>query len=291
MTTRFGSRKNLPGDVFSDLFAEGNQNRSSGNMESIYVWQFEESTDGGYGTSGNKMLRNFAPFLIRIKDANGIPLLASDSLGRGTGYSRGTNYALYQIWEGNWDNDLRNSPFNMRRVFYYNNPASSLNGQMINRNALGKEDSLRGLYSYSRKVEGKPWNNTITSGATSKDAYVYRLAETYLLRAEAYLRNGFPTEAAEDINVVRRRANATEVDPGDVTFEYILDERARELMTEESRRRTLTRMGKLVEHVRKYDLLENSRNTIADHNEFYPIPQASIDANTGAKLEQNPGYF
>ena len=47
MTTRVGVAKDLPGDPFSDLFREGNQNRSSGNMESIYVWQIEESTLGG----------------------------------------------------------------------------------------------------------------------------------------------------------------------------------------------------------------------------------------------------
>lgn len=290
MTTRFGSKKDQPGDVFSDLFIEGNQNRSSGNFESIYVWQFEENTEGGYGTQGNKMLRNFAPFLVHIKAPDGVPILASDSLGRGTGYSRGTNYTLYQIWAGNWDNDIRNSKYNMRRIFYYNNPASTYFGQTVDESKLGKEDTLRSLYDYSRKVEGKPYNNTITSGATSKDVYVYRLAETYLLRAEAYLKKGDLQNAADDINIVRERAGAKPVDPSEVNLDYILDERARELMTEEPRRRTLIRMGKLVEEVRKYDILENSRNTINDYNEFYPIPQTAIDANTGAVLEQNPGY-
>src|SRR5690606_9479666 len=51
MTERFGSEVNEPGDVFSDLFRDGNQNRSSGNLESIYVWQFEDLTIGGQGTS------------------------------------------------------------------------------------------------------------------------------------------------------------------------------------------------------------------------------------------------
>jgi hypothetical protein len=186
---------------------------------------------------------------------------------------------------------MRNSPFNMRRVFYYNNPSSPYFGQVVNRSILGKEDTLRRLFDYSRKVEGQPWDNNNTSGRTSKDVYVYRLAETYLLRAEAHLRNGHPELAAIDINAVRERANATPVTPAEVTIDYILDERARELMTEEPRRRTLIRMGLLVERVRKYDIVASSRTSVQDFHKFYPIPQSAIDANTGAELKQNDGYY
>jgi hypothetical protein len=290
MKTRFGVNKDKPGDVFSDLFQEGNFNRSSGNLESIYVWQIEEFTDGGSGTVGNRMLGNFAPFLVNIKDPAGFALVVTDSMGRGVGRSRPSNYTTYEIWAGNWDNDIRNSPFNMRRVFYYNNPSSPYIGQVVNRSILGKEDTLRRLFDYSRKVEGRPWDNNNTSGRTSKDVYVYRLAETYLLRAEAHLRNGHPELAALDINAVRERANATPVTPAEVNIDYILDERARELMTEEPRRRTLIRMGLLVERVRKYDIVASSRSSVQDFHKFYPIPQSAIDANTGAELKQNDGY-
>ena len=117
-----------------------------------------------------------------------------------------------------------------------------------------------------------------------------RLAETYLLRAEAYLRKGEKANAAADINVVRDRANASTISADDVTLDFILDERARELMTEEPRTRTLIRMGNLVERVRKYDPDPVSRETVEDHNQFWPIPQSAIDANTGSVLKQNPGY-
>lgn len=290
MDTRFGVNKDKPGDPFSDLFLEGNMNRSSGNLEAIYVWQIEEYTDGGSGTSGNRMLGNFGPFLVNIKDPAGFNLIATDSMGRGVGRARPSNYTTYEIWKDNWDNDMRNSPYNMRRVFYYTNPASPYFGQVVNRAVLGKEDTLRRLYDYSRKVEGRPWNNTNTSGRTSKDVYVYRLAETYLLRAEAYFRKGDLPNAALDINAVRERANAHPVAASDVSLDYILDERARELMTEEPRRRTLIRMGKLVERIRKYDIVESSRASVKDYHNLYPIPQTAIDANTGAVLEQNPGY-
>jgi len=287
MTTRFGSQKDQPGDVFSDLFREGNQNRSSGNLESIYVWQFEPFTTGGGG--GNFLIRQWAPFLSKVLDPSGKAMLVCDSLGRGTGPCRGTNYALYDVWRDNFNNDIRNSQYNMHRVFYYNNPASTYFGKKVEKRN-DQEDTMRNIYPYSRKVLGPPYNGVNSSGSSNKDWMVFRLAETYLLRAEAYFRKDLLQNAADDINVLRTRAKAKLVLPAEVTLDYILDERARELFNEEPRRRTLTRMGKLVERTRKYNLLSTTRNTIQDRNEFYPIPQTAIDANFSAKLEQNPGY-
>ena len=289
MTTRFGTKTDQPGDVFSDLFAEGNQNRSSGNLESIYVWQIENNTDGGGGSrDGNAAIRNFAPFLTKIDDPDGVFNIPTDSLGRGVGRTRGSNYSIYDIWK-NDANDIRNSKYNFKRDFYYNNPSSAFFGQIIEPRTV-KEDTLRNIYPYPRKVEGPPWASNPASGRTVKDIYVYRLAETYLLRAEAYFRNGDLSNAAADINVVRNRANADPIAPEAVTLNFILDERARELMYETSRRRTLIRMGILVERVRNYGLLESARNTIQDYHNLWPIPQEAIDANFGAELEQNPGY-
>src|SRR5690606_29035114 len=120
---------------------------------------------------------------------------------------------------------------------------------------------------------------------------VMRLAETYLLRAEAYLGIGDKSKAAEDINMVRKRANASMVSPDYVDLDYILDERIRELYGEEMRMITLLRTGKLVERVRKYHdnpLLPGAN--IQDYNNLWPIPQSQIDLNTGANFPQNPGY-
>jgi hypothetical protein len=291
MTTRFGAFKDSPGDVFSDLFKEGNQNRSSGNLESIYVWQIEESTLGGGGTVGNSNLRNWAPHMANIRDPDGVPQLVTDSLGRGVGRSRISDHAAYGVWAEsvNGPSDMRNSKYNMRRKFYYNNPASAYFLQEIEPKTT-REDTMRNLYPYSTKVDGKPLNGNNTSGRTAKDIMVFRLAETYLLRAEAHYKNGDPDKAAADINVVRARAQAQPVDPGDVDMDYILDERIRELLVEEPRRRTLIRTGMLVERVRKYDILVEGRNSVREHHAFFPIPQSAIDANFGAHLEQNPGY-
>ncbi|WP_051254142.1 RagB/SusD family nutrient uptake outer membrane protein [Arenibacter latericius] len=289
MTERFGVSKDQPGDVYSDLFATGNFNRSSGNLETIYTWQFQSFTEGGGASSGgNRGIRNLGPFLNKFSDPNGVRNIPTYELNRGVGRLRGTQYSLYDIWKES-PTDIRNSEHNFRREFFYNNPESEYFGQPVLPITVA-EDSLRNLYPYPRKVEGTPWEGQFTSGQTEEDVYVYRLAETYLLRAEAYFKNGELDKAADDLNAIRNRSNAGEIDADQVSLDFILDERARELMYEGRRRKTLIRMGVLVERVRKYGLVESWRNTIQDYHNLWPIPQEAIDANFGAVLEQNPGY-
>ncbi len=310
MTERYGSAANEPGDVFSDLFKEGNFNRSSGNKESILVWQITENALGGSGSRarGNNFVRGWAPFLSDYVGSDGkngwiyspstnpagVDTLGGMPLGRGAGFVRPSNYALYDIWKDNW-NDMRNSEYNMKRDFYFNNPESSFYKQKWDPaiHARSEKDTSRLVYAYSLKVEGPFFQGGDGGykGRTTKDVYIMRLAETYLLRAEAYFRNGDNGKAAQDINALRNRANASPISSSDVTLDFILDERARELMAEEPRVRTLIRMGNLVERVRKYDIDNTSRETIQDYNRFWPIPQSAIDANTGAVLSQNEGYY
>jgi len=133
-------------------------------------------------------------------------------------------------------------------------------------------------------------------GYTAKDCYVFRLAETYLIRAEAYLGLGSTALAAADINTVRNRSNASSITASDVDIDYILDERARELYTEENRILTLLRLGKVYERVSQYNdnpyfnYFGLTPLEVEEHNNLWPIPQDVIDFNTGATIEQNPGY-
>jgi len=292
MDTRFGSEANEPGDPFSDMFRENNQNRSSGNMESIYVWQIEDVTPGGQsGTKGNNLVRQWGPRYWALNDPAGKSgMIIADSMGRGVGYLRPTNYVLYDIWGKDFQQDMRNSVYNIRRSYVYNNPASAYFGKVVEKRT-DAVDTMCYIYPTIRKYEGKVGKNTDnTFGRTFKDVMVFRLAETYLLRAEAYLDLNNKQKAADDLNIVRNRAHASPVKAAEVDIDYILDERARELIVEEPRRRTLTRLGKLVERVKKYNLLPSTRNSIEAKHEWFPIPQSAIDANYGAKLEQNPDY-
>jgi len=285
MTQRFGVDASKPGDVFSDLFKDGSQN-SPQNTEAIWVMQYQTGLPGfsGSGASGgNDNLRAFGPFYSQLPGF-ALPPNGADSLGRGVGWERPTPYSLYTIWSGPLEtNDMRNSPYNIRRTWYYNQVGNPLYGQQY----TGNQDTSYFLYPMYRKVEGIVPNNG--TGRTFQDNYKMRLAETYLLRAEAYLGEADLVDAANDINVVRSRANAALIQPSDVTIDFILDERARELMIEEPRRVTLTRLGLLYERVKKYGPIE-SQNSIQTYNNWFPIPQSVIDANSGAPFPQNPGY-
>jgi hypothetical protein len=86
---------------------------------------------------------------------------------------------------------------------------------------------------------------------------------------------------------LRRRANATPVTAADITIDFILDERARELLAEENRRMTLMRTGQLVNRV----VGRGQKITgISATNLLLPIPQTEIDLNKDAVLDQNSGY-
>ena len=74
-------------------------------------------------------------------------------------------------------------------------------------------------------------------------------------------------------------------------MDLILDERARELYGEEFRLSTLMRTGKLIEYLTKYNGYLKDNNLVApSYVSKLPIPRREIEANTGAVLEQNPGY-
>jgi hypothetical protein len=126
------------------------------------------------------------------------------------------------------------------------------------------------------------------AGGTYIDQYMMRLAETYLLRAEAYLGLNNNAAAAADINVVRARANASPVAAANVNIDYILDERLRELGIEEKRMLTLMRLGKWVERTRKCNPFYGPQ--MKDNFNLWPIPVTEIEKNNKAILEQNPGY-
>jgi hypothetical protein len=247
MTDRFGAFRTQPGDVYSDMFKEGNYNRSSGNVENLWVIQYEFQTPGGVASTGvgKPWLRCFGPRYFDARDPdNALGGTVVDSLGRGVSWMRPNNHVLHNIWRED-PNDMRNSPHNIRRTWYYTNPASKYFRQEIKPHRF--LDTLYHVYPGFKKVEGA---DPARGGRTFSDWPMMRLAETYLLRAEAYLMKGDKVNAAADINAVRGRAKAKPVTAAQVDLDYILDERLRELIVEEPRRLTLSRMGKLVERTK-----------------------------------------
>ena len=131
---------------------------------------------------------------------------------------------------------------------------------------------------------------------SSRDIFLFRLADTYLLAAEAYYKAGDNAKAAERINAVRRRAalpghaDDMTIQPSDVNIDFILDERAREMAGEYNRWMDLKRTGKLIERTLKYNNLAAKVNKMDSHILVRPIPQAVMDQTTGGNFKQNTGY-
>ncbi|MBC9929460.1 RagB/SusD family nutrient uptake outer membrane protein [Chitinophaga qingshengii] len=277
VTARYGVKAAQPGDPFADMFIYGNMRRSQGNTEAIWVIEQQYNVPGGGSTEFDQRRREWGPFYVNVAG-----MKVADSLGgRGIGRIRPTNWWTYELYE---KTDMRNSPYNIRRTYYYNDPASPKYGQQV---VVTGFDTIQNIYAHTTKwYEFQPQD--IQGAQDYKDRIQMRLGETYLLLAEAQLLQGRLDDAAASINVIRGRAHATPVQAAQVTMDYILDERARELTAEELRRLTLVRTKKLVDRVRKYN--PKTAPTISDFNIHLPIPQSEIDVNKDAVLTQNDGY-
>lgn len=313
MKERFGSLKSEPGDVYFDLFRVNNQNRNSGNTEGIWVIQYETDIIGGDNTSSNingyKLERMCPPLVrdLRIDGETVSPFLWPTSTftgGRGIGWAISTKYFSNTIWENSdWD-DMRNSNYNFVREYTSDNPKSKFYGQIISTENPPKgtpELPCREFYAYQSKcttpgqhpeglfADASTLMLSGSAGATYTDQYMFRLAETYLIRAEAALGMNDKQKAAEDINIIRSRAKAQLCSASDIDIDYILDERMRELGVEEKRRLTLGRLGQVYRRTVLVAHNPNVNNMKEKHN-LWPIPYSEIERNTDAKLEQNPGY-
>jgi hypothetical protein len=164
--------------------------------------------------------------------------------------------------------------------------------QVILRTDAGTDNYNQFQYAHIKKFMD-PLRPTIQWMEGSRDWFLMRLADTYLLRAEARLKQGNTTGAREDIVVVRQRSASTGVDmnssvntPASITLDYLLDERARELDGEQSRWYTLTRTKTLVSRVNQYNV--DAAGHCDDHFMKRPIPQNQLDRAKG--YPQNCGY-
>jgi len=136
---------------------------------------------------------------------------------------------------------------------------------------------------------------SIAEAQSARDAFVIRLAEMYLIAAEAELNIGKSDSAAYYLNVIRTRAALPgrtanmQVTPAQVTLDFILDERAREFAGEQLRWFDLKRTGKLVDRVKA--LNPDAVPYIKATHVVRPIPQGQIDAISNKdEFRQNDGY-
>lgn len=136
---------------------------------------------------------------------------------------------------------------------------------------------------------GEAASDTRTVGAET-DYPLFRLADVYLMLAEAVLRGGegaTRSDALGYVNQIRTRAfgnDSGNISDSDLTLDFILDERARELYTEATRRTDLIRYGK---YTSGYDW--NWKGGVKDGRDVdgkytvLPIPEAELSANPDLK--------
>lgn len=220
-----------------------------------------------------------------------------------------TTYVISDVWEGDYEDDIRNAPCNIRRQFVCMDTKHSMYGKPVPYEMLDyntqKITEFFPVWTKLAPIDDWGYDDLADGGNRSNmycDQYAHRSAETLLLRAEANLRAGDKGAAATDINKLRNRAQCTKLATADeITLQYILDERVRELFGEERRWATLLRMGN-----EGIESLNNHAMYIADQPfwggyfksdkaqvtkwNLFPIPQTVIDTNTGAVIEQNSGW-
>ena len=231
------------------------------------------------------------------------------AFGRGIATFRPTSFQTQGVWSVNGkpdEGDLRHSSKmgNWVRMEDYkvNNKASKDFGKPVTLKdpATGKllcSDTIRRWYDVPHykfflddpvsesNISGSDGSRGATNGGIA-DWYLYRLAEAYLLRAEAkYYINPSDGTIKDDLNAVRQRAKCTELYQGAVSIGDIMNERARELYWEEWRNVELKRVSLCLARSGKPDEWGNAYNL--DNFD----KQSGTDANGGSYWYQRIMHY
>ena len=290
VTSRYGVKAGEPGTPFSDIFIEGNVARSKGNTEVLWSWHREYEVIGGENPSITTRWTVWPYDRYFYDDVSHKKLkVTADRGGRGLCAMAMTKFALGLYEEG----DDRNGPSAMRRYFILRegdgiNPDYHQIGDTIHIDIsdITEHFTLKAMWPSPIKNEWALEDNP-RSGYQYNDNNYIRLAETYFLLAEAQIKLGKVNEAAESINVVRRRSNVSDITGADVDIDFLLDERSRELVYEEHRKYVLVRNNKYIERVKLYNPM--AAPNVTERDRLWPIPQPELDLSPETMI-QNPGY-
>jgi starch-binding outer membrane protein, SusD/RagB family len=299
-------------DDFGKIFEQGANEKNS-----EVIWAIQNNKDVISNGPGNTM---HLYFIMKYDDLVGM----QRDIANGRPYARykPTDFTLNTLFNRQLDSRYDKS---FKRVFYCNKPGTyTINGKSVNMaagdtalfltdrewRAAEISQAKYTVWTPSRQNERvfptltkflDPQRAGVNDQPGSRDLLFFRLAETYLIAAEALMMSGNTAEAATLVNTVRRRAaktgaNATEtetnrkameINAAQLNIDFLLDERARELLGEGTRWIDLARTGKLVERVKKYNPVAAAN--IKDFHVLRPIPQQQIDRTEG-EFKQNPGY-
>lgn len=330
MTARFGQvASDAKYNVIWDLHQKENKSLST-NKEALLVVQDKYGFPDAMVTGGTAAMRRYTPCwwnnYIRDPDGKNAMTDASGNAfaiqwGRGVGYVRPCDYYNYDIWKDKTDlrHDTLVNWFPTSR-YVYNLSTSKYYGKRVQIKYSNALDTIHCWFPFPYyKVYVPDEEVPLQPVGGHSDWYVFRLGETYLLRAEAYYWQGDLANAAKDINAVRNRSKAASITAAEVDINYILDERARELYAEEPRKTELTRIAFIMADNNKFGYTIGNFSTknywydrVMEKNSYYragnilwgtnvykissfhvlwPIPASAIESNAGGVINQNIGYL
>lgn len=264
-----------PKSVFS-----GDRNHA----EALFVIQLEEGVPGG--GPFNFIQANFQNGYDKVEGAK----YSLDQGGRGFAFMYPNDYLLnlYDFF------DKRLEAY-YRLEYFYNDEENLPDGVSLgDKIVIPNSGSTQSTY-YERvhPTCQKYFDDDILpeSVLSYKNILIYRLAETYIIAAEAYMRAGNDTRALEMINPLRERAEVPPI--FNLNETELLKEHARELAFEGHRWYILKRTGRLIEQVQRFsgddDYKNDARANIRDYMINLPVPQAELEL-LGPEYPQNDGY-
>ena len=308
--------------TFEDLFWPGNEK----NSEILFSIQYDKVSMNNLLNDGSNQNYFFGPYMGGEGNLNGYPnrsynlcptMYLFDLYTQNDARFEGTfMLTYYQRYYDYFDKKTDRANLNIK--YFY---APSWVDPVAWKAADPVHRANTTIYPFSEAWEAKaggldnatpavrkfddPTSLFSSGGSSSRDVFLARLGETYLIAAEAYFKLNQLAKAAERINAVRKRAdksstNALQITAAQVTIDFILDERARELVGEYHRWFDLKRTGKLIERTQLHNRIIREKYFNNGINPFVgtggalkilrPIPQNALDLNQNEDFGQNPGY-
>lgn len=271
--------------ITNEHLVDGNQNRSA----SIRAWG-PNMVSTSFGVKAPPNGAATGADIRQGKDSKQM-----HKWGRGQGFGRPSNYSQFDVWNINGVDDQQDYRHKRGNWFYmdmaiYDNPDLATSApeffeqpfRLWHDGTLLCEDTVRCWYGYPLyKFYAPNLEDAIKrQDGGEQDMYIMRVAEAYLVRAEARFWQDDIAGTVEDINTIRARANAiTMYDAGMVTADGIgavLDERVRELFGQEYRHDELVRIsvilaksGKTCYNGKTYSMSGDYETSLSANNFFY----------------------
>ena len=266
------------GTAYDELFLADNDTNGAQN-EFIFALNFDGNNSKTYGGS---------TFLVKAS-IGGTMQPANSGVNGGWGGPRSTKALVEKFQASQNDADGNPIAWSDKRAMFYTN------GQTFEIANVSTFSEGYAVTKFSNKKSNGLNGNDATGEFVDTDVPMIRLAEIYLNYAEAVLRGGSGGDRATAlsyINTLRTRGygNTTgNISISDLTLDFILDERSRELYWEGTRRTDLIRFNKFVSGY-DWPFKGNVQNgtSVSDIRKLYPIPVNIIAINPN--LTQNPGY-